>query len=207
VRPRRVDPLQAAYAAGAGALWHGNKTGRALIWKPYAIAADVLARRAARAARYEKAHTMSATLHFLQGMLTRSRGRVTRNFASRISALPAEPSPQANIAIRIDALLQVRAALDAALALLAYDLPDWSVRSLVREVDGWHCGLSANPGVPAGLDDIATGDGPTPARAILAAMTAARCQNEAAGTRRYCDVAGADGGELSNSGVSCDDYA
>lgn len=153
---------------------------------------------------------MSDKLRFLHGLLTRSQRRVTRNFANRISALPAEPCAEPSLALRLDALLQVRAALDASLALLGYDLPDWSMRSLVREGDGWHCCLSRNPALPAELDDTASGDGPTPARAILAAMTAARCRDDVEGhaaARLIAAPEPAGDPPAATPGISCDDYA
>ncbi|HVZ14229.1 MAG TPA: hypothetical protein VG894_07195 [Bauldia sp.] len=150
---------------------------------------------------------MSDKLSFIHGLLTRSQGRVTRNFARRISALPAERCPDAKLAIRIDALLQVRAALDASIALLGYDLPDWSVRSLMQDGDGWHCLLSRNPALPEELDDVASGDGPTPARAILAAMTAARCADRVGDAPSPAVHLADCNAPPTMPGVSCDDYA
>ena len=149
---------------------------------------------------------MSRWLSLVHGRLASSQDRIARTFARRIAMLATSSRPTANVAIRLDALLQVHATLEAALALLGYDLPGWSVRQLAQDGDGWHCLLSRNPALPIDLDDPLAGDGQTPAHAILIAMAAERCRDRQASQTRD----GAEGsitGELLVPGVACDDYA
>lgn len=149
---------------------------------------------------------MSDKLAFIHGLLSRGNGRVARKFADRIRKLPEVQPGEVSLAIRIDALLQVRAGLEAALVLLGYDLPGWSMRSLIQEDGRWHCTLARHPSLPAALDDAVCGSEASPARAILAAMTEARCQDADGATRRRSRSAGAEAvAEL--TGVGCDDYA
>src|SRR5262245_30507203 len=46
---------------------------------------------------------------------------------------------------------------DAALALIAFELPAWQVRRLVFEDHEWICCLSRHPDLPVELDDTAEG--------------------------------------------------
>jgi hypothetical protein len=56
---------------------------------------------------------------------------------------------------RLDLLADAGAWTDAALALIALELPGWKVRRLVCENDEWLCSLSRQPNLPMTLDDTA----------------------------------------------------
>jgi hypothetical protein len=57
------------------------------------------------------------------------------------------PSP------RIARLIESGAWTDAALALLALDLPQWQLRRLAYDEGEWHCALSRQRALPEWLDD------------------------------------------------------
>jgi hypothetical protein len=63
---------------------------------------------------------------------------------------------------------------DAALALIALELPAWKVRRLVYENGEWLCSLSRQPNVPIALDDAAEAVHDTLPLAILRAFIEAR---------------------------------
>jgi hypothetical protein len=75
---------------------------------------------------------------------------------------------------RIDALIGWDAWVEVALAVLALELPEWTVRRLVREDGEWHCTLSRNAELPACIDPTAEGSHQVLPLAILAASLAAR---------------------------------
>ncbi len=56
-------------------------------------------------------------------------------------------------ASRIDRLIEAGAWTDAAMAVIALELPDWQLRRLEYESGEWFCSLSRQPNVPATLDD------------------------------------------------------
>jgi hypothetical protein len=56
-------------------------------------------------------------------------------------------------ATRIDRLIESGAWTDAALALIEFELPGWTLRRLVYENGEWLCSLSRQPNLPADLDD------------------------------------------------------
>jgi hypothetical protein len=60
---------------------------------------------------------------------------------------------QAGKARLLDELAEAGAWTDAALRLLDLELPNWSIRRLVREGDDWLCTLSRQPNLPIALDD------------------------------------------------------
>ncbi|MDQ8727717.1 hypothetical protein [Bradyrhizobium sp. LHD-71] len=60
--------------------------------------------------------------------------------------------------------------LDAALELVALELPGWSVRRIIRDEALWFCSLSRSPNLPAELDDAVETSHETVALAILAAL-------------------------------------
>ncbi len=59
----------------------------------------------------------------------------------------------ADHADRIIRLAEDGAWIDAALTLIALELPAWRVRRLVYENGEWLCSLSLQPNLPAALDD------------------------------------------------------
>ena len=55
---------------------------------------------------------------------------------------------RAGKAARIDQLIEAGACIDAALALVDFELPAWRLRRLVYEDGEWHCSLSRHPNLP-----------------------------------------------------------
>ena len=74
----------------------------------------------------------------------------------------------------IERLIEAEAWCDAALALVATELPGWSVRRLVCENGEWFCSLTQQPNIPMELDDVADGRHDVLALAILGAFLEAR---------------------------------
>ena len=54
---------------------------------------------------------------------------------------------------KVDRLIASSAWTDAALGLLALELPQWSVRRLIRDDGEWLCSLSRAPALPPDLDE------------------------------------------------------
>lgn len=77
-------------------------------------------------------------------------------------------------AAQIAELVKAGAWLDASLALVACELPQWTLRRLLYEDGQWHCALSRQPELPFDLDDTADGDHEALPLAILLAFVEAR---------------------------------
>jgi hypothetical protein len=75
---------------------------------------------------------------------------------------------------RIERLIENEAWVDAALALVALELPGWGLRRLVYEDGEWICSLSRHRRLPDWLDDGAEARHELLALAILAAVVEAR---------------------------------
>jgi hypothetical protein len=91
-----------------------------------------------------------------------------------------EVSSSSGKADRIDRLIAAGAFTDAALALIALELPAWRLRRLVYEDDEWHCALSRQLNLPATLDDTADASHEQMPLAILRALLQARRMTEIA---------------------------
>jgi hypothetical protein len=81
-------------------------------------------------------------------------------------------------AARIDRLIEAGAWTDAALAVIALEMPDWQLRRLEYESGEWFCSLSRQPNVPATFDDTADANHELMAVAILRAFFQARRMTE-----------------------------
>jgi hypothetical protein len=79
----------------------------------------------------------------------------------------------------VDRFLEAGACTDAALALLAIELPNWKIRRLIFENGEWRCWLSRRPNVPIGLDETAEAGHEILSLAILRALLEARRINSA----------------------------
>jgi hypothetical protein len=56
-------------------------------------------------------------------------------------------------AARIERLIEAGAWTDAALAVIAFELPDWQLRRLEYDGGQWFCARSRQPNLPATFDD------------------------------------------------------
>jgi hypothetical protein len=75
---------------------------------------------------------------------------------------------------RLERLTETGAWTEAALALLALELPDWHLRRLEQDGDVWHCTLSLYCQTPLEFDDAVDGRDPLLPLAILDALVEAR---------------------------------
>jgi hypothetical protein len=87
----------------------------------------------------------------------------------RHSALPSAAPVQ-----RVAALLEAEAWTDAALALLALELPHWTLRRIAYDDGEWRCSLGTQRPLPEWLDDTVEASHPMLPLAIVAAMIEAR---------------------------------
>ena len=93
--------------------------------------------------------------------------------------------------------------VDAALALVATELPTWSVRRLVRDGDLWLCSLSRSPGLPIELDDVVETSHENLALAILLALVQAKLANTVVST----SAEPADTASFAGYRICCDNFA
>jgi hypothetical protein len=77
-------------------------------------------------------------------------------------------------AARIECLIEAGAWTDAALTVIALELPDWQLRRLEYDGREWFCSLSRGPNLPAMLDDTADANHELMPLAILRAFFQAR---------------------------------
>ncbi len=101
-----------------------------------------------------------------------TRGLVSKVVAGACTRIPV--LKKAGRAAGIDRLLESGAWADAALALIELELPDWTLRRLIREDERWHCSLSQHPNLPIDLDDTADATHEVMPLAILLAFLQAR---------------------------------
>ncbi len=81
---------------------------------------------------------------------------------------------QATRSKRVGQLICLGAWTDAALELVALELPQWNVRRLAYDGGEWHCALSRERELPDWLDQAAEGRHTELPLAILSALTEAR---------------------------------
>jgi hypothetical protein len=111
-------------------------------------------------------------------------------------------APHEQAAIRgISRLIEAGACVDAVLAMIALELPQWKLRRVLYEDGEWHCSLSSQPQLPIELDEVAEGSHETLPLAVLIALLRARRDptgreggasavppvNVGAGYTMYCD--------------------
>jgi len=100
----------------------------------------------------------------------------------------------------LNRLIAAGAWLDAALALLALEAPQWKLRRLAFDDGEWFCSLSRQPQLPIELDDTIDSRHENAAIAILLALVETRkaAQPEAATLRLQ---------PLPATAVNCDNFA
>ena len=82
---------------------------------------------------------------------------------------------------RISRLIEAGAWTDVAFALIALELPFWTLRRLLCEEGEWLCSLSRQPNLPMELDETADGRHRVLPLAILSALVEARRRPSAEG--------------------------
>jgi hypothetical protein len=119
--------------------------------------------------------THEERLRDLDEQLRRARtvtpGLITDLIARACLRFPAHPTATKAKVIR---LIESDASCDAALALLALELPQWKLRRLVYEDGEWICSLSRELALPAELDEMAEAHHESLPLAILSAFVEAR---------------------------------
>ena len=71
---------------------------------------------------------------------------------------------------RVSGLLESGALVDAALALLELEFPQWKLRRLIYDNGDWHCSLSRRLRMPLELDDMAEARHPVLPLAMVCAV-------------------------------------
>jgi hypothetical protein len=84
---------------------------------------------------------------------------------------------QGGNATKLECLIEAGAWTDAAIALIEFELPNWSVRRILCEDGEWLCSLSRQPHLPIFLDEPAEGSHPVLALAILRAFVGAHSRS------------------------------
>jgi hypothetical protein len=111
--------------------------------------------------------------------------------------------PAANA--RLMRLIEAGAFVDAMLALLELELPQWKLRRLICEDGEWHCALSKRLALPAELDDMAEGRHENFPLAILTAFVEARRHGLAPAEDRPKSVPQV--GATRGYAICCDNFA
>jgi hypothetical protein len=75
---------------------------------------------------------------------------------------------------RLNDLVEANAWIDAALALVEFEMPNWKLRRLEYQDGEWVCSLSTQPNLPVEIDDTADARHGVLSLAILSAFLNAR---------------------------------
>jgi hypothetical protein len=105
----------------------------------------------------------------------------------------------------LDRLIGVGAWTDAALVVMALELPAWTLRRLVCEDGEWLCALSTQPNLPIELDATADARHEILPLAILSACLEARRRSNVA--HESHSGAGPRVQSISDHAVCCDNFA
>lgn len=108
-------------------------------------------------------------------------------------------------AARIERLIETGAWTDAALALIAVELPQWTLRRLVCEDGEWLCSLSRLPNLPVEFDDAVEARHDVLPLAILGALLEAKRQ--AAVAREVCPATVPHMRPAAGLALCCDNFA
>jgi hypothetical protein len=106
----------------------------------------------------------------------RLAGAMTADLFADVTAICARLAllAKAGKAGCLDRLIEADAWTDAALALIALEMPNWKLRRLEYEDGEWVCALSAQPNMPSAVDDTADARHEVLSLAILSAFLDAR---------------------------------
>jgi hypothetical protein len=111
----------------------------------------------------------------LEAQLRRAQGLTPELMTEVIAqACVRFASPEEAATARVKRLIGAGAWTDAALALLACELPQWKLRRLLYEDGEWHCSLSRQPQLPIEFDEVAEGSHDALPLAVLIALLHAR---------------------------------
>jgi hypothetical protein len=137
-------------------------------------------------------------LRFAPALTARLLARVVALTCARIPLLA-----KAGKTAQMRHLIEAGAHVDAALALIALELPQWQIRRLVHDDGRWHCALSQQCNLPIEFDQPAEGSHENAAMAILMAfieaMRMVRAGDETA-IRATPDTS------LSDYAICCDNF-
>ena len=112
-------------------------------------------------------------LHLASAITAPLFRKVTESAAcTRLSSLQ-----QSGMATTLDRIIEADAWTDAAIALIGFELLNWSARRLVCEDGEWLCSLSRQPALPIFRDEPAQGSHVVLPLAILRAFVGARCMS------------------------------
>jgi hypothetical protein len=105
--------------------------------------------------------------------------QVTSNLFSGVMAICARivVLAKAGKTGRLKGFVESEAWTDAALTLIALEIPNWKLRRLEYEDGEWVCSLSTQPNMPVAIDDTADARHEVLALAILGAFLDARGKN------------------------------
>jgi hypothetical protein len=111
----------------------------------------------------------------LEARLRRAH-RVTPELMSEVlaEACPRFAAAGAVARAKVNKLIDSAAWMDAAVAVLEIELPQWKLRRAVYEDGEWLCSLSREPWLPLCLDDLVETSHAVLPLAILAALVEAR---------------------------------
>jgi hypothetical protein len=108
-------------------------------------------------------------------------------------------------AARVEQMIRSGAWTDAALALLALELPQWQLRRLIYDDGEWHCALSSQREMPEWLDQSIEAHHTDLPIAILRAFVNARQATAPASRTSVPSAPRASGGHYEP--VCCDNFA
>jgi hypothetical protein len=115
-----------------------------------------------------------------------------------------DPMRQAVPVACLKRLIAARAWYDAALALLALQLPDRQLRRLAYDDGEWHCALSRARAMPEWLDHTTESHHPDMALAILGALVAAAAD---AAPSRLVAIPTSNPGDAAFEPMLCENFA
>ena len=143
----------------------------------------------------------------LSGLL-RDAGAVTRELIGSVIGATCRRFPsigQADKTARIERLIASQAWIDAALALIDLELPQWQVRRIAYDEGEWHCALSRQRELPEWLDQSIETHHPDLPLAILSAFLDVR--RASAPSKRTSVPAVPHDANASYESLCCDNFA
>ncbi len=105
-------------------------------------------------------------------------------------------------AVRLGQMLANGAWTDAAFALIALELPAWTIRRLVYEDGEWICTLSQQPNLPLEIDDTVDTHHPALPLAILGALVEVQAKKAEITPFRVPQI-----GPVTEHVLCCDNFA